>query len=249
MGRLDFQVKLRGFRIEPGEVESNAIKYPGIKQVTAAVSDDRLCLYYTADEPVSADRLRDYLSTCLAQYMIPDSFMQLEAMPLTPSGKIDKKSLPRIEKKAAEVIPPGNELEKELYDIIRDQIGYDDFGVISNLISQGMTSLGIMRLGSIIQTRFKASLSVAYMMKEPFIRNISDKIKENLSAKSETEKTLHSYGRRAFYPATENQTGVYLDWEMNRDTTQYNIPVAICFTDVDAGRFADAIEKSISAHA
>ncbi|MBR1856785.1 MAG: amino acid adenylation domain-containing protein, partial [Oribacterium sp.] len=248
MGRLDFQVKLRGFRIELGEVESNAIKYPGIKQVVAKVSDDHLYLYYTADERISADRLRDYLSACLAQYMIPDGFLQLDAMPLTPSGKIDKKSLPAIEKKTIEVIPPENELEKELYDIIRGQIGYDDFGVTSNLISQGMTSLGIMRLSSIIQTKFKASVSVAFIMKEPFIRNISEKIKENLSLTKEPLQNLHSYGRREVYPATENQTGVYLDWEMNRNTTQYNIPVAVCLTDVDTKRFADAIKASLTAH-
>ena len=248
MGRLDFQVKLRGFRIELGEVESVAIKYPGMRQVVASVNGDRLCLYFTADETVSPDRLKDWLAASLAEYMVPDAYMQLDAMPLTPSGKIDKRNLPAIEIAAEEIIPPANETEQKLYDLIRGQLHYDAFGVTSNLISQGMSSLGIMRLSGTIQTLFKASVSVAGLMKEPFIRSIARKIDEKLLEENAPMQAIHAYARQDEYPATENQIGVYLDWEMNRDTTQYNIPMAFCLTDVDTVRFADAVRKTLSAH-
>lgn len=248
MGRLDFQVKLRGFRIELGEVESNAIKYPGIRQVVAAVSDDHLCLYYTADEIIEPDRIRDYLAGSLAEYMVPDAFMQLDEMPLTPSGKIDKKNLPKMEKAAEEIIPPESSLEQELFELISGQLHYDSFGVTSNLISQGMSSLGIMRLSGIIQTRYKTFVSVADLMREPFIRSIAGKIEGKQSKEDVRELRIHNYDAQEVYPATENQIGVYLDWEMNRDTTQYNIPMAFCLTDVDTERFAGAVQKTLSAH-
>nr|MCR4761974.1 amino acid adenylation domain-containing protein [Lachnospiraceae bacterium] len=248
MGRLDFQVKLRGFRIEPGEVESNAVRFPGIRQVAAVVVDDRLCLYYTADEPVSPERLKDFLSQSLAEYMVPDVYMPLEAMPLTPSGKIDRRSLPEPEKTATEIVPPEGKLEQELFDLIREQLSYDGFGVTSNLVSQGMSSLMIMRLSGIIQTRFHASVSVAELMKEPFIRNIAEKISGRQAGADAAKPVLCAHAIQEVYPATENQTGVYLDWELNRDTTQYNIPVAFCFTEIDAGRFAGAVRKALSAH-
>ena len=248
MGRLDFQVKLRGYRIELGEVESVAIKYPGVRQVVAAVSDDRLCLYYTAEEPLSQDKLNDYLATSLAEYMVPDAYMQLDAMPLTPSGKIDKKNLPKIETAAVEIVSPANELEQKLFDLIRNQLHYDGFGVTSNLISQGMTSLGIMRLSGTIQTQFHVSVGVSELMKEPFIRNIARKIEEKLKAADAPEQRIHAYAEQEVYPASENQIGVYLDWEMNRDTTQYNIPVAFSLADADAERFGEAIRKALSAH-
>ena len=248
MGRLDFQVKLRGFRIELGEVESNAISYKGMKQVVALVREDHLCLYYTADETIDTQRLRDYLAMNLAEYMVPDAYMQLSVMPLTPSGKIDKKSLPRVEVAKDEIIPPEGEVEQELYDIVRKQLNYDDFGVTSNLVSQGLTSLGIMRLSGLIQSRFNASVSVTDLMKEPFIRNIAKRIEEGAKEQDITKTGVHSYEKRSVYPASQNQIGVYLDWEMNRDTTQYNIPTAFCLTDVDAKVFAGAIQKTILAH-
>ena len=248
MGRLDFQVKLRGFRIELGEVESVAIQCPGVRQVVAAVRDDRLCLYYTADEAVSGERLREHLAARLAEYMVPDAFMRLDEMPLTPSGKIDKRSLPAIEAAEEEIVPPEGEIEEKLCGHIRGLLHYDGFGVTSNLIAQGMTSLGIMRLSGTIQTLFHASVSVADMMKEPFIRSIARRIGEKLSAADAPEQAVHAHAAREEYPATENQIGVYLDWEMNRGTTQYNIPVAFCLTDVDTARFAGAIRAALAAH-
>ena len=248
MGRLDFQVKLRGFRIELGEVESNAVKYRGIRQVIAVVKDDRLCLYFTADEDVDQDEFRGYLAERLAEYMVPDAFMQLDAMPLTPGGKVDRRGLPEIEKTAEEIVLPESGLERELYDLIREQLKFDDFGVTSNLISQGMSSLAIMRLSGTIQTKFNASVSVAELMNEPFIRSIAGKIEESLSGADDSEMRIHAYTRQDVYPATENQIGVYLDWELNRDTTQYNIPVAFCLNDAEPERFAEAVRKTLAAH-
>ena len=101
VGRKDDQVKLRGFRIEFGEVESCATRFEGISQAVAVVKklagSDTLCLYYTADDAnttIDASELRRFMGKTLAEYMVPAAYTQLDALPRTPSGKVDRRQLP-----------------------------------------------------------------------------------------------------------------------------------------------------------
>ncbi|MER2300223.1 MAG: non-ribosomal peptide synthetase, partial [Pseudomonas sp.] len=94
LGRIDNQVKLRGFRIELGEIESRASQYEGIKAVTAQVRRDTLVLYYTAEREINTDGLKAFLAETLTEYMVPEIYMHLENMPMTPNGKINLKALP-----------------------------------------------------------------------------------------------------------------------------------------------------------
>ena len=92
LGRIDTQVKLRGFRIETGEIETAASLYEGITQVAARVCDDHLVLYYTGDRQIDQDDLRSFLAGSLTEYMVPAAYKQLDEMPMTPNGKIDRKA-------------------------------------------------------------------------------------------------------------------------------------------------------------
>ena len=103
LGRIDFQVKIRGYRIELGEIEAAIGKYQGIRQSLVMVREDlpgdkRLVAYLLAESKaaVSTDKLRGFLRERLPDYMVPSAFIQIEAFPLTVSGKIDRKSLPRL---------------------------------------------------------------------------------------------------------------------------------------------------------
>ena len=90
-GRIDNQIKLRGLRIEIGEIESNIGQYPDIKQVAVVIKEinghDHLCAYYTADSEIDRDDLKEYLKDRLTRYMVPTVFMQLDEMPQTPNRK------------------------------------------------------------------------------------------------------------------------------------------------------------------
>ena len=92
-GRIDNQIKLRGLRIEIGEIETNIGQYHDIKQVTVVINEinghDHLCAYYTADGEIDSDDLKEYLKDRLTRYMVPTVFMQLDEMPQTPNGKTD----------------------------------------------------------------------------------------------------------------------------------------------------------------
>ena len=98
LGRLDNQIKLRGLRIEIGEIENVISQYNGIKSVTVIVrkyqSNDHLCAYFTADKQIIVDDLKDTIRKKLTQYMVPTIFMQLDKFPQTPNGKTDIKAFP-----------------------------------------------------------------------------------------------------------------------------------------------------------
>ena len=95
-GRIDNQIKLRGLRIELGEIEEVVNSFEGIiTSITVPVDNKYLCCYFMADRQIDVEALTAYASESLAHYMVPDVFIQLEKMPLTQNGKIDKKALPK----------------------------------------------------------------------------------------------------------------------------------------------------------
>ena len=114
LGRIDNQVKLRGFRIELGEIENQASLIEGIKAVAAEVREangsKHLVLYFTAEQPMDTDAIRERLSESLTEYMVPDTYMQLDEMPLTPNGKVNRRALPQpVIRSAAEYVEPQTE--------------------------------------------------------------------------------------------------------------------------------------------
>ena len=116
-GRIDNQIKLRGLRIEIGEIETNIGKYPGIKHNVVVIKEinnnDHLCAYFAADGEVDEDDLKEFLKDKLTKYMIPTVFMQLDELPQTPNGKTDLKQLPKPVLKL-ENVGAENETEEKL---------------------------------------------------------------------------------------------------------------------------------------
>ncbi|HEV3051677.1 MAG TPA: amino acid adenylation domain-containing protein, partial [Longimicrobium sp.] len=102
LGRTDFQVKVRGYRVELGEIEARLAEHPGVSAPVVLVREDtpgdrRLVAYYLADEPVAVDALKSHLADRLPGYMVPAAYVWMQAYPLTPNGKVDRKALPTPE--------------------------------------------------------------------------------------------------------------------------------------------------------
>ena len=250
IGRKDNQIKLRGQRIEPGEIESVISKYSSIENVVVTVKEinnqESLCAYYTSNDEIDVEELKEYLSTKLIRYMIPTSFTQLDSMPKTPNGKIDIKNLPDP-KITTELIRAENELEENLLEICAEIVGFDDFGVTDNLYELGFTSLTIMRLSTEIYNKLKKEINVTVILQQPTIRGIAENIELNESVINQTYDADEE--KPQYYKLTSNQLGVYFDCVKDLEKVNYNLPKYIELgCGIDENRLKETIIKVINFH-
>lgn len=151
-GRLDNQVKLRGLRVELDEIENVINSFENVKMSKVIVcnngSEDYLAGYFTAVSEVNLGELTEYLKSKLTEYMVPNALMQLEEMPLTVNGKIDKKRLPAIEVTAAEreYVAPATPLEKEFCEKFAEILKLEKVGATDNFFEIGGTSLSATKI-------------------------------------------------------------------------------------------------------
>ncbi|HEV2644144.1 MAG TPA: amino acid adenylation domain-containing protein, partial [Candidatus Elarobacter sp.] len=149
LGRNDFQVKIRGFRIELGEIEARLASYPGVREVAVVALEDRagekrLVAYYTALDTLGAEELRSHVAATLPEYMIPAAYVQLEVLPLTAHGKLDRRALPAPDDSAyasrAYEAPVG-EIELSLAAVWREMLAVERVGRNDNFFELGGHSL------------------------------------------------------------------------------------------------------------
>jgi len=151
-GRVDNQIKLRGFRIELDEIEKVMAEYPGVKTGAACVrksgGTEYLVGYYTAQTAISADELRQHMQEKLPEYMVPSVLMAMESMPMTSSGKVDKKALPvpDFSELRAPYVAPETETEKALCRAFAKALktSEDQVGVLDDFFDLGGDSLKAM---------------------------------------------------------------------------------------------------------
>ena len=149
LGRLDYQVKIRGYRIELIEIESRLLKHEVIKEAVVISKEDPqggkyLAAYFTGERELTGMELREHLSKELPDYMIPSSFIQLEKLPLTSNGKIDRKALPEPDgniNTGVKYEAPTNETEHKLVEIWREILGVESIGINDNFFTLGGHSL------------------------------------------------------------------------------------------------------------
>lgn len=164
-GRLDNQVKLRGLRVELDEIERVLNSYNSVTRsiilVKQSPEGDYLAAYFTASSQVDKDQLLEHMGKYLTPYMVPKVVMQLDKFPLTPNGKIDKKSLPEIEVKEEkkEVKSASNDLEEKLLTLFKKALGKDNVGVDDDFFEMGGTSLSVSKIAMLA---LNMGLPIAY---------------------------------------------------------------------------------------
>lgn len=178
--RIDHQVKIRGFRIELGEIESGLRKHEAIKDAVIMVRDDLdigvyLCAYFVTHRKVSATELREYLSMSLPEYMIPSFFLEMEQMPLTRNGKVDRAALPAPRKISEEtdIELPSNDTEEKLAAIWSQVLRLDRLGVNHNFFHLGGHSLLMVQVHNQIQEIFAKEVSIIDLFKYPTIASMA----------------------------------------------------------------------------
>ena len=164
-GRLDNQVKLRGLRVELDEIERVLNSYESVTRsiilVKPSEEGDYLAAYFTASTKVDKDALLEHMAKYLTPYMVPKVVMQLDKFPLTPNGKIDKKSLPEIEVKVEqkEVKSASNELEEKLLSLFKKALNKNNVGVDDDFFELGGTSLSVSKVAMLA---LNMGLPIAY---------------------------------------------------------------------------------------
>ena len=169
-GRKDNQVKLRGLRVELDEIETQMDAYPSITRSVVLVKETPkdgqfLVGYFVAKEQVDINALKQHLSAHLTPYMVPKVFVQLETIPLTNNGKVDKKALPTPEVSASssagkkEAKLPRDELESQLYEIFKKVLGVEELSIDDDFFDMGGTSLSASK---ITMMAMEAGLPVSY---------------------------------------------------------------------------------------
>lgn len=189
LGRLDHQVKIRGFRIELGEIETVLTNHPGVVEAVVTAREDvpgdaRLAAYYVDSEEVDGASLRSDLEQRLPQHMVPAFFVRLDALPLSPNGKVDRRALPAPEAVGGgDGRAPGTPGEELLAGIWTDVLGIEEIGAEDDFFDLGGHSLLATRVVSQIREIFGVRLPVSVLFEAPTVEALAERIRTQEDAR------------------------------------------------------------------
>ena len=261
VGRRDGQVKIRGFRIELKEVEAIIREFPGIKDATVQAFDEEggaggkfIAAYIVSDQQIDIEALNNFILDEKPPYMVPAVTMQIDAIPLNQNQKVNKKALPKPEKKAAVVEEsnvPMNVLEEELHEMIAGIVNTKDFGITTVLGYAGLTSISAIKLAVQMNKRFGIMLDSKTLVKTGTLQTIENEIlKAMMAGNMVTSEAAAPKAEVQFsVPLSYAQTGVYFECLKNPTSTIYNIPYLLSYpAGVEASKLAEAVKQVVEAH-
>ena len=254
IGRNDDQIKIRGFRVELGEIENKFLEHPSISQCVVLCKersgglkvtvDKFLVAYYTLENSDSQQSkvqkfdFSDYISSKLPNYMVPSAYIELDKMPVNTSGKIDKKALPDPEFKGDEdnYIAPENDLEKELCDIWQETLGIERIGINDDFFKIGGYSILAIKLSHQMTKQLDKEIPVSAIFKHKTIKSLI----ESFCEFQNIINIKHFEGDKA--PLSFAQERLFFIDEYEGGSNAYNIPL---FFELDTNVDSDILKQSI----
>jgi amino acid adenylation domain-containing protein len=186
LGRIDQQLKLRGHRIEPGDIEAHLLQHAAVSQAAVILNEEdpanpRLVAYWTPDSSSSRDHsvdsagLRSFLIERLPPYMVPSAIMELVSLPLTSNGKLDRQALPApcFSSDHEQRVEASTELERQLHVIWAEVLGHEEFGITDNFFAIGGHSLAAARVANGINHMTKCQCRVSDLFSFPSIQSLA----------------------------------------------------------------------------
>lgn len=225
IGRIDNQVKVRGFRIELSEIDTNILTYPNIKQSITVIqkinNSNVICSYIVTDDLIDIHKLKNYLSRTLASYMIPSHIIILDKLPLNINGKIDKKLLPLPKENECnrDFVGPRNKIDKIIISYLKDILGLSNISITDSFFDIGGDSLSAITLCSKLSDVFNQYLTVQDIFNNPIIMDLSDYI---VNLKNSSIKVIPKHNKMDFYPLSAVQAGIYYASSLDSKSTLYN---------------------------
>ena len=196
LGRLDVQVKVRGFRIELGEIEARLGGHPGVREAVVLAREDvpgdrRLVAYVVGEETAGPEALRAHLAAALPEYMVPSAYVRLDALPLTPTGKLDRRALPAPEGESHArhgYEAPVGETEQALAEIWAEVLRVDRVGRHDHFFELGGHSLLAVRVISRVRQVLGAEVGIADIFEKPVLSALAQHVVHALLAQFDPEE-------------------------------------------------------------
>jgi acyl carrier protein len=206
LGRIDHQVKVRGFRIELGEIEATLDQHPAVQQAVVLArqqaDDDKQLVAYVipqGGDSLKSSNLRSFLKKKLPPYMVPSNFTFLEAFPLTPSGKVNRRQLPTPDKSrsglGSDFVAPRSAVEEMLANMWAEVLEQKQIGVYDNFFELGGHSLLATQLVSRIRQTFQVSLPLQTIFTAPTVADLCQTLVSHEQQPGQTEKIARALKR------------------------------------------------------
>ncbi|HZH15045.1 MAG TPA: amino acid adenylation domain-containing protein, partial [Archangium sp.] len=253
LGRIDNQVKVRGFRVELAEVESALLSHTSVREAVVVAREDspglkRLVAYVTGEaQSLGTEALRAFLKQRLPEYMVPSAFVHLASLPLTSHGKVDRKALPSPDSRpelVQQFVAPRNEVEQTLTSLWAEVLGLERVGVHDNFFELGGHSLLATQAISRIRGAFSVELPLRDLFDAPTVAALSHRVHAALQAqRSLTAPPLVPTPRNGRLPPSFSQQRLFFLDQLEPNNPTYNIPAAI---RLEGALDRTALERSFS---
>lgn len=223
-GRVDDQVKVRGFRVEPGEVEAVLVRCPGVAQATVVERDDRLVAYVVGD----TDGLAERVTEVLPEYLVPSTFVEMDALPLTRNGKVDRAALrdPAPAAQPCVAVAARNAREERLCALFADVLGLEHVGIDDNFFQLGGHSLHATRLVSRIRSAFGVELPIRIVFEAPQAVGLLRQIDDAANARQRVRR----FERPERLPLSFGQSGLWFLNQLEDARGTHNITLGLRLT-------------------
>ncbi|NVZ85969.1 non-ribosomal peptide synthetase [Pseudomonas yamanorum] len=254
LGRLDQQVKLRGFRVEPEEIEARLLALDGIAQAVVLVRETaagaQLIGYYTANEPLDEQDVKTALAAELPEYMVPAQLMRLDSMPLSPSGKLDRRALPEPVWQVREHVEPETALQQQIAGIWREVLALPRIGLRDDFFALGGHSLLATQIISRTRQACDVELPLRTLFEASELGAFADQIRLiQASGQRNQQLAIGKVDRSQPVPLSYSQQRMWFLWQMEPDSPAYNVGGMARLRGVlDVGRFEAALQALIMRH-
>ncbi|WP_410660540.1 amino acid adenylation domain-containing protein [Amycolatopsis sp. lyj-112] len=247
-GRGDVQVKVRGFRIEPGEVEAALAAHPDVAQAVVIARDgngtQRLIGYVVGD--VDVDALRAFVVDRLPEFMVPSAFVVLDRIPLMLNGKLDRAALPEPEFGTGAYRAPRTATEETLAGLYAEVLGLDRVGIDDDFFALGGHSLVATRLISRIRTELAVEIPIRIVFESPTVAALGRHLSADVHVRP---PLLRAEDRPERLPLSYAQRRMWFIHKFDGPSSTYNIPLALRLTgELDADALAESLRDVVARH-
>lgn len=257
LGRLDEQVKVRGYRIEPGEIEAVIRDHRAVKQVAVVVREDepgnkQLVAYLVKEAgAVHAMDLHQFLAERLPEYMVPAAIVELQDLPLTPNGKLDRKALPAPQQPRAQTVhqAPRTAEEEILCGIFSEVLKVDHPGLDDNFFELGGHSLLATQVISQIRSTLEIELPLRVLFDAPTVAQLAEQVREARGGMHKLAPPLTAVERTGELPLSHAQQRLWFIDQLEPGTITFNRPFGLRLTgELNRGALQRSLNAMVQRH-